>query len=145
MRRISRLVLPCVLAAFAGACCRGAARKEPPARDDPVTKVDEAVPLDSEGATLLNLRGAAAYARGEHDEAIKDFDAALRLDPWDPFVFYEKACCLAARGKAGPALEALGKALKLGFRDFARMEQDADLASIRGEPSYKRLLEKCAP
>ena len=54
------------------------------------------------------------------------------------------ACCLALQGQTHAASETLGKVLELGYRDFQHMKQDTDLASIRSDARYQRLLEKYA-
>ncbi|MGE0456486.1 MAG: hypothetical protein AB7Q30_23395 [Vicinamibacteria bacterium] len=59
-----------------------------------------------------------------------------------PVVRYNLACALARAGRRKPALEALARAVELGFADADRMVEDEDLASLRQDPAFTRLLEQ---
>ncbi len=92
--------------------------------------------------TMYISRGAAYGNKKDYDRAIADYNEAIRLDPKYPLAFYNKACCYALTGKKDLAIENLGKALELGYRDFKYMEKDSDLDSIRDDPGFKELLKK---
>ena len=96
------------------------------------------------GGSLLkpNNRGIAWKKKQQYDKAIKDYDEALRLDPTDSSPFCGRACCFALQGKTDLAIENLGKALALGYKDFEYIEKDSELDSIRDDPRYKKLLAK---
>ena len=55
---------------------------------------------------------------------------------------YNSACALALLGKKDEALAALKRSIELGFYDWQHLEKDEDLASIRGEPSWRELVSK---
>lgn len=55
---------------------------------------------------------------------------------------YNEACSLAVDGEKEKALKALGEAMELGFNDFAQIEKDEDLASLRDGADFKKFLEE---
>lgn len=59
-----------------------------------------------------------------------------------PIVRYNLACALARAGRRKPALEALARAVELGFADAGQMSRDEDLASLRQDPVFVRTLEE---
>jgi len=52
---------------------------------------------------------------GEHDKAIKDLDEAIRLDPFRPPSFANRAVFHAVVGREQKALNDVGRASELGF------------------------------
>ncbi len=80
------------------------------------------------------------------------FEKGLRLDerlaglkPSDPFVQYNLSCSYALLNQGQKALDALKKALDLGYEDLDWMEEDPDLAGLRQEEGYKRLIRSYFP
>jgi hypothetical protein len=55
---------------------------------------------------------------------------------------YNLACIYALTGKRDAALRSLENAIDKGFTDFAWMEIDKDLDSIRGDSTFKSLMDK---
>ena len=45
-------------------------------------------------------------------------------------------------GLCPEALDALGKAMELGYRDIPHLMSDPDLAAVRRDPRFKRLLDR---
>lgn len=90
-------------------------------------------------ATML---GPQMLNQGDAAKAAVFFQAASRIAPerWVPR--YNLACALARAGSRRPALEALEKAVELGFADAAAMNADRDLTSLHEEPRYAALLAK---
>lgn len=77
------------------------------------------------------------------------FEKGLRLDkklaglrPDDPSVHYNLGCSYALLNQGDKALEALEKALDLGYRDLEWMENDPDLDGLRKADGYKTLLRR---
>jgi len=60
----------------------------------------------------------------------------------DPGVHYNLACSYALLGDVDRAIETLGRAVVLGYRDFAHLQRDPDLEVVRGDPRYLALLER---
>lgn len=54
---------------------------------------------------------------------------------------YNMACAYALSGKREASLDALKAAIEAGFYDWQLMEKDEDLASVRGEPRWKDLVQ----
>jgi Flp pilus assembly protein TadD len=64
----------------------------------------------------------------------------VRLAPKEPVVHYNLACSLALLGRVDAAIDALERAVALGYRDLPHLEDDADLACVRSSPRYRTLL-----
>ncbi len=62
-----------------------------------------------------------------------------RLEPHNPLVFYNLACDHALNGEVDRAVEALEKALALGYRDFMWLAKDPDLLQLRQHPLYRNI------
>lgn len=52
---------------------------------------------------------------------------------------YQLACAQGRQGKVDAAIDSLGKAVALGFRDRGHADGDADLRIVRGDPRYAGL------
>lgn len=102
-------------------------------------------------ATPWKNLGNAYFALDRPAEAYEAYQEAFRLDPT---VFAEQqgaipaagvdaakqqffvAKLLAANGQKDAALDALRRAVAAGFRDFARVERDADFAEVVKDARY---------
>ena len=76
--------------------------------------------------------------RGERASAL--LDAVRALGPVEPEVLYDIACLRAVEGDRDAAFAELRAAIEAGFRNWDWIERDADLASLRADPEYSRLL-----
>jgi predicted esterase len=83
-----------------------------------------------------------ASQRGAHAEAALYLTIASEIRPEDPQVWYRLAAAQARAGRSKSALSSLAKALDAGFDDRARLEGDADLASLRRDPGYQKLVSR---
>ncbi len=63
-----------------------------------------------------------------------------RMRPEDPGVLYNMACSFALVGRAEEALSALSRAARFGYANHRHMAGDDDLASLRGDARFRRLL-----
>ena len=77
-----------------------------------------------------------------------DFAGALRVDlriadilPGEPTVYYNLACDYSLLDNIEDALKNLRIALLCGYRDFRHLRQDEDLANIRKDGRFARLVE----
>jgi hypothetical protein len=55
-------------------------------------------------------------------------------------MLYNAACFFAVQGEREEALDCLEKAVQLGFGLRGWIENDADLASLRGHPRFEAVL-----
>jgi len=81
---------------------------------------------------------------GQRKDARVELERALRQAPGDAREQFNLACLRATDGEAAAALDALERAVSLGYADLARIEGDPDLASLRGEPRYLALAQSVA-
>jgi tetratricopeptide (TPR) repeat protein len=83
------------------------------------------------------------YARqGRIDSALGIDRRLVGLLPDDPIAHYNLACSLVMQGSLEQALDALGRALEIGYNDFSHLEIDPDLESLRRLPQYQGLLQQ---
>jgi Flp pilus assembly protein TadD len=83
------------------------------------------------------------YARrGKLDEGLKADEQLARMQPDDPAVLYNLACSHSLANNFEEAVGALVQAVARGFNDFKWILKDPDLASLRKEPLFKKVLTK---
>ncbi len=76
------------------------------------------------------------------DKAQEWLDKALTLEPDDAAVHYNVACYYARIPEAERAFEHLGRAIELGFRHRAWVENDPDFDQLRTDPRFSALLAR---
>ena len=84
--------------------------------------------------------GDAYTKKGHYKEGLKIDERLVKLKPDDPLVHYNLACSYSLLKMANLCLEALEKAIHLGYHDPIFMEKDPDLEFIRKDPRYIALL-----
>lgn len=82
-----------------------------------------------------------AAQRGDVDEAARQAERGLALDPDDALLAYNLACYRALAGRSGEALELLGRALPRDASLRAHARTDPDLESLRAQGALAPLLE----
>jgi len=90
----------------------------------------------------LQLLGDDYTQRGRFPEGLQVDERLASLEPQNSLVFYNLACSYSLTGQFDRAVEALEKALSLGYRDFAWLAKDPDLKKLRAQPAYVALKEK---
>jgi Flp pilus assembly protein TadD len=81
------------------------------------------------------------YTRlGRTEEGLRIDQRLARMVPENPTVHYNLACSLAMLGHPDMALDALEKAVRLGYDDAHLLQLDDDLASLRRESRFRELL-----
>jgi len=88
--------------------------------------------------------GDAYTKRGRCKEGLKIDQRLARLKPDDPVVHYNLACSYSLLKMSDLCLEALEKAIHLGYSEFSFMQKDPDLEFIRKDPRYRELLSRYA-
>ncbi|MEM7306430.1 MAG: protein kinase [Planctomycetota bacterium] len=80
----------------------------------------------------------------DYEAAVAAFEACRTLRPDDPIASYNLACAFAQLGRSGDALEALGRAVELGYAYRERAAEltsaDPDLAPLREDPRFELVL-----
>lgn len=109
---------------------------------------DDRVELGFLEGVRRRLPGDLATARALADlyTRVGRFQEGLAIDldlcrkcPEDPMVWYNLACSEALCGHAEAALNALDRAIALGYVDRIWMRRDPDLASLHHLEKFRRL------
>lgn len=98
---------------------------------------EAALPRDAEA---LYDRGVIELNRGDYVAAQEMFERAVRQDEQSGDIHYALAATRARLGSVESALQSLERALNLKPALRVRAQHDADLASLRNEPDYERLI-----
>lgn len=91
---------------------------------------------------VLRCQGELLSHKGLHERALEVDRRLAELRPDDCIVRYNLACSLARNQRPHEAVDQLRHALEQGYDDFAYMECDTDLESLRNDPSYQQLLRE---
>jgi tetratricopeptide (TPR) repeat protein len=97
----------------------------------------EVVPEDARARILLAVRYAQS---GRPEDAEKELMKALELRPRDPNLHYNAACTFGILNRKNEALKLLKKAIELGHSNIAWVARDPDLACLRGDPEFERII-----
>jgi len=89
----------------------------------------------------LHRKARSHWDKKAYDKAIAEYARILAHSPEDTTALYNTACGHALKGRKKQALGFLKKAVRAGFVNFAHIESDPDLASLREEAGYRELLE----
>ena len=117
-------------------------RKEARELDVQISFLEGLVRRDPDCIETLQMLGDHYAKRGQHDHSLKVDQQLARLQPRNPLVFYNLACGLSLNGEVDRAMEALEKALALGYRDFKWLANYPDLHQLRQHPFYRHIETK---
>jgi len=90
----------------------------------------------------LRLLGYIYTARGEYRKGLAMDQRLVRLRPEDAAACYNLACSYSLVGEVDKAMEALCRAICLGFRNWEEIDTDPDLANLRKDPRYQLLRQQ---
>ena len=115
-------------------------RKKAASRDESVERLAARRAL---GGFYVSMNEEANRHRAakKYKEAAASLTLAAEIRPDNPQIFFSLARACALGGDKKQALEALRKAVELGFTNADEIAGNADFASIRNEAAYKRLIE----
>lgn len=85
--------------------------------------------------------GAALRALGKYDEALASFEKANQNGA-GLFGEYGKACVYTALKQPDKALASLDSAVKQGYADPDNLQSDANLAALRSDPRFAKIVEQ---
>ena len=84
-----------------------------------------------------------AYTRAGEFQKGLELDLKLaQLKPENETIRYNLACSYALTGQTDNAIRNLSKALDLGYNDVKHLCEDHDLAPLKGDPRFQKLVEK---
>ncbi len=90
----------------------------------------------------LQLLGDQYTQRGKYAQSLEVDERLSRLQPDDPLVYYNLACSYSRNRQFELAVDALERALELGYRDLNWLAKDPDLRPLRKHSLFKRIQDK---
>lgn len=90
----------------------------------------------------LMYLGNAYTAQRLYEKGLVVDQKLCRLKPEDPLVHYNFACSYALMKNVNASFEALERAIVLGYKDIYHLENDKDLAHLRNDDRYQKLVKK---
>ncbi len=98
---------------------------------------------------LLGFISLRCYGNVNRALYYKDWKSAhffvsiyTQVDPENPDAFYALACLKANTGKPNEAVESLKSAIRFGFSNYSKIQNDPLLMPIRGLDEYQELIKK---
>jgi len=107
-----------------------------------ISEFSVAIKKDPNYAVAYANRAIAYMQTGKLNKAQADLSEAVRLAPKDPFAHYNLAALYSRQNQMDLALDELDSALAADFNDYDALRGDPDLANLRAQPEYRRVLEK---
>lgn len=99
-------------------------------------------PLSPQQLLKLHRSVLDHFKKKDYKGALAACRRILQSHPDDPTALYNAACACAQSGDKPKALDHLREAVEAGFVDFAHIEQDTDLESLRKEAAYRELFAR---
>ena len=90
---------------------------------------------------VLRILADLVSRKGLLHRAVELDSRLVELQPDDFLARYNLACSLARAGRPDEAIDALSRAILLGYDDLAHMESDPDLESLRDHPDFRALID----
>lgn len=90
----------------------------------------------------LRALGEAYSRRGWYEKGLRVDEQLIRLKTSDPMVWYNLACSYSLLNRLDEAIDALRKAIGLGYDDFEYLLKDPDLSIAHRSPKLRQLLER---
>jgi len=81
-------------------------------------------------------RGTTYIGLGNYQQAIKDFNKAIELDPQTAMAYYNMACLFALQKKTEEACKWMQSALDRGYNNWQHIKEDKDFDNIRNESCF---------
>ena len=110
--------------------------------DTKITFLAGIVRRDPDYVDALQLLGDHYTQRGLFLEGLKVDERLAQLEPTSSLVFYNLACSYSLTDQFDRAVQALDRALDLGYRDFTWLARDPDLKKLRKHPAFEDLKTK---
>ena len=101
-------------------------------------RIGKRLPEDTE---VMRALGDLYTRTGKTAEGLQVDERLSRLCSEDPMVWYNLACSFALSNRNDEALNALHRAMDLGYDDYEWMKKDTDLSILHGEPRFESMLD----
>lgn len=85
--------------------------------------------------------GDAYTRRGLPEKGLEIDLRLIRLRAHDPLIWYNLACSYSLLTRLDEALDALRRAVELGYADFEYLRRDPDLTNLRRLPKAREWLQ----
>ncbi|MEY4939064.1 MAG: hypothetical protein RIQ93_799 [Verrucomicrobiota bacterium] len=95
--------------------------------------------------SVIEILGGVYTRQGRIAEGLKMDRKLVKLQPGNATAHYNLACSLALSKRKSAALDELRRAVELGYRDLAWMQQDPDLDALQKHPEFQALLKELKP
>ncbi len=102
----------------------------------------DAVAQSSSSPAALRRTINRAFDVNDYESAASLIEVYLEQVPNDAAMLYNAACAKSRLDAFDESASYLLRAMKAGFRDFAHMRDDPDLAGLKDHPTYRRIFEK---
>lgn len=99
-------------------------------------------PADYQRVIQLTRRSIQLIQSRKYDEAEAVIEQALGILPHHAVNLYNMACLKALRGRSDEAMDYLERSALEGFTDFAHIQSDPDLVSLRELPRFRQFLAR---
>lgn len=96
--------------------------------------------LNPKDARAIYLACGSLIQLGMYKQAMDWSEKALAIDPDDPLINYNVACCYAQAGEPEKALDCLEKGKGSGMLEAGWLKNDSDLFSLHDQPRFQALL-----
>lgn len=110
--------------------------------DNAIQEFTRAIDLHGGYAEAYANRGVAYLQQRKFNKALDDLRRAEGLSPRDRMIHYNLAATFSLQNQRDRALDALDRALALGFNDYDALRTDPDLANVRRDGEFRKVLEK---
>lgn len=110
--------------------------------DNAIKEFTLAIGKHPEYAAAYSNRASAYIQKKRYDKAFEDLTKAGQIKLNDPVIFYNLTALFSVQIKIGFALDSLDKCLEYGFNDYDALQKDPDLANLRKDPEFRKILQK---
>jgi uncharacterized protein DUF6624/alpha/beta hydrolase family protein len=139
---MNRLIVRLAALSLLSACAHTAAPSETPT--PAAATAPAAAPAPTPEARALAMQADALLMSGKSAESLPLYQRAWEQGVRTEGMSYNAACAASLAGQKAEALTWLERAVDAGFAEAGHLKQDEDLASLREEPAFARIVEKAA-
>ncbi len=93
-------------------------------------------------ADALIALGEIYTRKGFYEKGLEVDRRLSTLRPDNPVVYYNLACSLSLLGDVANSLEAIKRAVHLGYDDFQYMSRDPDLSNLRRDERFGQFVRQ---